>query len=404
MHSGRKRVFLSAAILIGILAAAAPAFAGYRAKMVVDGVSGGQPTDTDDLAVYNYLLNRGDFELVQAEDDNSDIPGNASGFNLIIISATVSSTNIGGDYKDVTPSVLCWEPNLNYDFNIVGSALTLADSLTWGVISLGHYITTPFVGNVQILSSTHSVWSAYTNGSGWGTQELDPDLQTLVVDYYNNSHALLTVGEAGVTVYNGDVLEGRRAFIYLDNTTASSTWSDLTSNGRELFGRTINWLLYWDLATPTPTASASATPTNSATFTVTPTITPTSTPTPVWTPTYTVTPTRTPRPFIPTATPTPFATAPGVLTEGLVVYPNPARTGPVSFQFAAERAGTAEFTIYNSAYQLVTSFACEVPAAGVCLRQWSVDSVAPGVYLCRVKLSADGFQQTFPVRKLVVLK
>jgi hypothetical protein len=90
--------------------------------------------------------------------------------------------------------------------------------------------------------------------------------------------------------------------------------------------------------------------------------------------------------------------------DSFIVFPNPAhKTATLAFETTAP--GSAEFTIYNSAYLLVTHFTRDLAAAGPHLEPWSVADLAPGIYLCRLAvITNDGKKKNYPITKLMILK
>jgi hypothetical protein len=155
-------------------------------------------------------------------------------------------------------------------------------------------------------------------------------------------------------------------------------------------------------ATPTPTTTRSRTPT--PTVTISPTLTPVLSPTPTFTatPSSTVTRTCTPAPTL-TQTLTPFPVS-DLTGDKLVLYPNPARGNQVQCAFIAAGAGTAEFVLFNAAYQKVAGYSRSIPAAGPRVESLSTAELAPGVYLCRLVLVTSGNRRALPVAKLIVIK
>jgi hypothetical protein len=322
-------------LLLGGIALTAQA--GYRAKMIVNSASGDPltPNQQDDQNVYQYLLNRSDFETVDVERSSDDEPSNATNYDLIIISSSCSQNQIQDDYANVTVSVMCWEPRLNDDFYVLGSNNVIDENRQDGdIIDNTHYITAPYAtGDLALFDREERICSAYTSDSTHtpSSERLHANIQVLIVDEEEEDEALLYVGETGTMVYGGNALAARRAFVFMGD-QSSPTWTRLTADGLDLFERTVNWLLEWDVATPTPTTTPSCTGT--PTLTVTPTDTPTVTPTTTTTPTFTDTPTSTNTPtdtstitltHTPTTTPsftiTPTTTQTNTLTHTPTVTP-----------------------------------------------------------------------------------
>ncbi|MEW6517016.1 MAG: T9SS type A sorting domain-containing protein [candidate division FCPU426 bacterium] len=165
--------------------------------------------------------------------------------------------------------------------------------------------------------------------------------------------------------------------------------------------------------TPTPTETMTSTITLTATETQTSTDTPTDSPTPTATPSHTRTasPTVTPTPSITTTlqpthsatlTMTPTGT-PWVSAGRVLAYPNPARDRVV-FAYTVPGASRIEIDIYHLTGERVARIEEGKNNSGQTLTTaWEAAGVAPGIYLCRIKITDANGRVLLDQRKKVAI-
>jgi len=125
-----------------------------------------------------------------------------------------------------------------------------------------------------------------------------------------------------------------------------------------------------DLSTISPTITLTATPLSSITVTVTVTI-------------------------------TPVLVKPGAIFS----YPAPARGAEVWFYFNAPKPGRVEIELYNVAGEKITNLGEDLAQSGNGRLRWTLGSVAPGVYLYRVRFLDHGGQGDWSgIQKMAVVK
>ncbi len=138
-------------------------------------------------------------------------------------------------------------------------------------------------------------------------------------------------------------------------------------------------------------------------FTPTPTYTPTST----FTPTYTITPTITPTATITTTitvTSTPTLTPFVIGPDEVVVYPMPAKGNECWFYYNTTGRTEVTIEVYNLAGEKCAIVTDLQETAGYQKTRWNIRSVAPGVYLYRVKLVSEQESRTIKMKKMVIVK
>lgn len=162
-------------------------------------------------------------------------------------------------------------------------------------------------------------------------------------------------------------------------------------------------------STISPTATRTWTPT--ATQSATRTATRTATPTRTWTLTRTVSPTATPTRTI-TLTPTVSATATPTATltpvvigfEEIVAYPSPAKGNALWFYYRLEAPAEVTVEVYNPLGERCALFTETQPLAGYARTRWDIGSVAPGVYLYRLRIRTVQGERTLGWREIAIVK
>jgi hypothetical protein len=168
-------------------------------------------------------------------------------------------------------------------------------------------------------------------------------------------------------------------------------------------------------ATPTYTSthSPTATPTFTITLTPTPTVTGTITQTFTTTPTFTITPTYTITPTITltvtatsTTSPSQTVTAepytPG--KDAYLTYPSPAKGENMYFYLYTEGPGTVNIEVWNVVGERADQIEQTFNSGGYQRINWSLQGVAPGIYMYRITVDDDEGQRTSPIKKFVVIK
>ncbi|MEW6516789.1 MAG: FG-GAP-like repeat-containing protein [candidate division FCPU426 bacterium] len=127
---------------------------------------------------------------------------------------------------------------------------------------------------------------------------------------------------------------------------------------------------------------------------------PSHTPTITLTPTFTQSPTLTPT-LTPTATPT---QAPWLESGKVMAYPNPAR-GKVRFAYTLSGAGKVEIDIYRLTGERVVHIEerKDGGAGQTLTTTWEAAGVAPGIYICRIRITDSAGKVVLEQRKKVAL-
>ena len=186
-----------------------------------------------DVAVVSQLQSLG--HTVTVFDDDVVFAGDETGFDLVVISSTVSSSKVATKFRLSTIPVVTWEPYLYDDMGMTGTVAGTDYGLSFGeqnisVVNSGH----PLAGGLS--AGTTALSSVTTNDFGWGV----PESSAVIIATISGQPT-----EAAIFAYDsGDTMPGltapaRRVGLAMGNDTGS-TW---TADAQALFNAAINWAL-----------------------------------------------------------------------------------------------------------------------------------------------------------------
>ncbi|GIV32716.1 MAG: hypothetical protein KatS3mg031_0251 [Chitinophagales bacterium] len=192
-------------------------------------VVGNTNLNSGDQAIYNRLSNAG--YNVTIKSDIASSPADASGKNLVIISSTVLSGNMGNKFTNTTIPVLVYEPSLFDDMKMTGNNAT-------------NYGAVQNMNNITIINNTHPLAAGLSIGNTVIFNSLDR------ITYGNPSSSAIKIATlpGSSTQYalfayeNGATMSGLNAparrvgfFLYDDGP------AKLTTAGWQLFDAAITW-------------------------------------------------------------------------------------------------------------------------------------------------------------------
>ena len=90
--------------------------------------------------------------------------------------------------------------------------------------------------------------------------------------------------------------------------------------------------------------------------------------------------------------------------EGIATYPNPCRTGSVTFVYKVDAPGKAVITVFNAAGEKLAFLEENQNLTGFRETRWDASLVPTGVYFYSVKLENKGNTIRFPVKKLSIIR
>jgi hypothetical protein len=198
---------------------------------------GGQiPPTQSDAQVIQHLESLG--LIVDAYDDE---PANrptaaeiTAGYDLVIGSSTLLSANVAGEFRNEVIPFIYWE-----------SALSLTDreSLADGPDIDGGQT------QINVVDNTHPVMAGIpsglvtltTSGSNFSrsTGPVAPGAQVLATNAGDPNRRMIVVAESGAELLDGNAAAGKRAFLYLYDTT----WLNTNETGKQILDNAVAWAL-----------------------------------------------------------------------------------------------------------------------------------------------------------------
>lgn len=188
------------------------------------------PLGSGDSVLLAHLQANG-FSVTSIKDSN--VPTNVSQ-NVVLISRSISSNNLGSKLRNTPKPVLVWEPNLYVDMGMVDNTSTSYGS-TGTTAGLTTLVINSAAGALAAgLSSTTTVLDTAAD-IGYGV----PSAQAITVASIPNkpSQWAIFAYESGVQMA-GISAPGRRAGFFLSQTAPS----DLNTAGWKLFDAMMTWL------------------------------------------------------------------------------------------------------------------------------------------------------------------
>ena len=195
-------------------------------------VVGSTNLNNGDRAIRDHLQNQGYNVIIV--DDSASTTADATGKELVIVSSTVSSSNVGVKFRDVNIPVLTWERYIFDDMDMISGNNNYGDDGNEQEIRIrnaSHPLAGGYSGFVDVISGN--------NGRDfyWGNPRNTAD-RVATTDNSSSRHTIFGY-ETGRTMYNGRVAPARRVGYYFTNSTPAY----LNNNGWALFDAAIDWAL-----------------------------------------------------------------------------------------------------------------------------------------------------------------
>lgn len=187
-------------------------------------VGSGAP-DPKDALIVEFLENMG-FTL-KLHDHNEGHPVNLNGVDLVFISESTQSGNIGDAYADSSvPVVNCetWTyDDMGFTAGDGGFNSDNGESLT--IVEAGHPITQGFAGEVQVHDPSAQLMTA---------NNFEGDIEILAVRTDNEALVAISVYEKGAQTLNGET-QARHVNLF----PHSTGWGMLTDDGWKLIENSV---------------------------------------------------------------------------------------------------------------------------------------------------------------------
>jgi PKD repeat protein len=223
-------------------------------------IGGSMPPSTADAAVADHLRGRG-FDVTSFDDEPANRPSAAQlgiDYDLVMVSSTISSGNVGGQFRTVEVPLLFWERAL---------LQTDREAMTSNGVVVGN------VTSINVLNSAHpiiqglpagdvTVYAANANMTvGSGT--IAPAVSVLATRSGTANEYAVMAAEDGALLLGGYVAPARRVFVFLED----SSWLSATESTEKIMGQGACWALGAGAPTIAPPAGQAVYAGSSVTFT-----------------------------------------------------------------------------------------------------------------------------------------
>lgn len=196
-------------------------------------IGGSLPLPAGDAAVASHLEGLG-FIVDRYDDEPANRPtaaALAANHQLVLVSSTILSANVAGEFRTVNVPLLFWEQSLlrTGRESIMDNGVGVAGTTSVDVVNTGHPIT-------QGLSAgALSVFSSGANMSvGQGNLAV---AATVLARRTGSTDVAMVVAEQGASLLGGYVAPARRAFVFFED----SSYSVATSAARQILDRAACW-------------------------------------------------------------------------------------------------------------------------------------------------------------------
>jgi PKD repeat protein len=235
MEDGVYTVTLTVTGAAGLAIEEKPAFirVGALPRIALIGTSiPAQPAD-EDVAGYFRTLGY-DVTLMDDEPGNRPTAAQiAQDYGLVMVSSTLASGNIGGEFRGVNVPMIFWEnallrpgrESLMDNGNVVGNATAI------NLVKHNHPITAGLPTGALTVFSTGANMSVGVGNVGPGTH--------ILARRQGSTDAAIIVAEAGVTVADGYVTPARRVFFFIED----GSWLNATPMAKSLMERSVCWAM-----------------------------------------------------------------------------------------------------------------------------------------------------------------
>ena len=222
----RRRVL--AGMALGMLAA--PALAAPKSRKVLLVIQTGGPNQAVDDKVREHLTGRG-FAVTLANQDAD--PAMAKGFDLVVVSSTVSAKDLAAGWRQSPVPLLLWENDALDDLAMTGKR----HDVDFGAAAKERYVWIVNAPHPMAAGLPAGVANIYVKQAGmsWGKPGLGAT--TIATLYGEPEKAAIFGYEKGATMDYESLAPARRVMFFLDN----DTFTNLSPAGLALFDAAIDW-------------------------------------------------------------------------------------------------------------------------------------------------------------------
>ncbi len=197
-------------------------------------IGGSASASAADHAVEHFFEDLG-FEVSYYDDEPANRPGAAAlaaQHDLIVVSSTITSANVAGEFRTVATPMIFWENALlRPGRESLTDNGTVVSAMSINIVNTAHPITQGFAAGDRVVFTTAANMSVATGATGPGTQ--------ILARRSGSTDGAVVVADAGATVAGGYVTPARRVFMFFEDTS----WQVSSADARTLMERAVCWAL-----------------------------------------------------------------------------------------------------------------------------------------------------------------
>lgn len=229
---GTYDVRLSVTTPGGLLVAHKPALVRVRPMPSVTIIGGSIPPTTADASVATYLATLG-YDVQSFDDEPANRPSAgelAEQFDCVVVSSTIASGNIGGQFRTAAAPLVFWEQALlRTDREALADDAVVTSATTINIVNNVHPITLGLPTGLRTVFTAASNMSLGRGNFGAGAQ--------ILATRGGGSEAAIIAADRGAALLGGYVAPERRVFVFFEDASFLSA----TADARALFRRSIDW-------------------------------------------------------------------------------------------------------------------------------------------------------------------
>ncbi|MBN1811684.1 MAG: PKD domain-containing protein, partial [Anaerolineae bacterium] len=197
-----------------------------------------EPLNNSDTQVVAHLQSGLNLQVVVYDDERVKRPtaeAIAASYALVIGSSTITSAEVAGDFRNQTVPFVYWEPSLSLNGRegLADGASTITGQTQIYVVPT--IPTHPIMNGIGPGTVTLSNSATY----GYSSGPIASGVQVLGLQTDNSDHRMVLAAEPGAALLDGGTAAGKRAQLFLYD----STWPSTNSTGRQIFDNAVVWAL-----------------------------------------------------------------------------------------------------------------------------------------------------------------
>ncbi|MGE3164133.1 MAG: PQQ-dependent sugar dehydrogenase [Planctomycetota bacterium] len=221
----------------GLVATQKVAFVRVGDFPLVGMIGGSLPPTPADEAFADHLRARG-LEVLAYDDEPANRPSAAAlaaTHDLVIVSSTVTSANVGAEFRDEAVPLLFWESAL---LRPDREPLANAGAVAFGANAIEVTVAPHPITQGLVTGIPQAVFTTAANMSV-GVSPFPIGATVLASRAGVPAEAAVLVADSGAPLFGGHAAPARRVFLFLED----STWLQVTPVARDLIDRAVDWAL-----------------------------------------------------------------------------------------------------------------------------------------------------------------